>query len=187
MAAAGPAGLIVVGGVGVLVSVSDFVHTAQIMKNETGITACTVTRLLVDIAGTVLSLVGIREGVKAWRASGSGLSWTSPRLPVIEETDPKKVRFSQDSISYRFKDGSTIDDLARGLRSGQINPDDVPPIRLVERDGKLYTLDNRRLEAFRRAGVDIPYRMAMPGEIASEAWKFTTQNDGISIRVRGEP
>jgi hypothetical protein len=63
---------------------------------------------------------------------------------------------------------------------------DVPPIRLVEKDGQLFTLDNRRLEAFRRAGVAVPYRMATTEEAAAEAWKFTTQNGGTTMRVRGK-
>jgi hypothetical protein len=70
--------------------------------------------------------------------------------------DPTTVRFSQSSISYRFRDGSTIADLAEGLRSGRVRPEEVPPLRLVMRDGQYFTLDNRRLEAFRRAGVAIP-------------------------------
>ena len=101
--------------------------------------------------------------------------------------DPNEVRFSQSSISYRFRDGRTIDDLAEGLRSGRVRPEDVPPLRLVERDGGYYTLDNRRLEAFRRAGVPIPWRLATPEEVEEDAFKFTTKNGGISVRVRGEP
>jgi hypothetical protein len=100
--------------------------------------------------------------------------------------DPKNVRFCQDSCSSSFRAGGSINELADGLKSGRIKPGDVPAIRVFERDGKLFTLDNRRLEAFRRAGVEIPYRQATPEEIANEAWKFTTQNAGESIRVRGE-
>jgi hypothetical protein len=100
--------------------------------------------------------------------------------------DPNQVRFSQSSISFRFRDGGTIEDLAQGLRTGRIRSSDVPPLRLVERDGLLFTLDNRRLEAFRRAGVSIPWRMATEEEIAAEDWKFSTKNQGASIRVRGE-
>lgn len=84
-----------------------------------------------------------------------------------------------------FRDGTSINDLAAGLRSGRINPESIPAIRIFEHDGKLFTLDNRRLEAFRRAKVAIPVRMATPQEIAEEAWKFTTQNEGLSIRIRG--
>src|SRR5438094_231963 len=99
---------------------------------------------------------------------------------------PFDVRFSQKSIRFRFADGQTIDDLAEALRSGRIMPQDVPVLRLVEKDGLLFTLDNRRLEAFRRAGVEIPWRMAPSEEIAVEAWKFTTANQGASVKVRGE-
>ena len=99
--------------------------------------------------------------------------------------NPQDVRFSQASIKATFQDGTSIDDLVEGLRSGRIRPHDVPAIRVFERDGKLYTLDNRRLEAFRRASVDFPVRMATPQEIIDEAWKFTTPNDGLSIRIRG--
>ena len=51
----------------------------------------------------------------------------------------------------------------------------VEPIRLVLRDGVLFSLDNRRLVAFAAAGREIPYRMATEAEIAFE-WlrKFTT-------------
>src|SRR3712207_6432818 len=97
--------------------------------------------------------------------------------------DPDTVRFSQSSVSYRFRDGGTIDDLAEGLRTGRIRPEEIPSLRLVEREGQFFILDNRRLEAFRRAGVPIPWRLATPEEIEAEAWKFTTANGGASVRV----
>jgi hypothetical protein len=100
--------------------------------------------------------------------------------------DPNQVRFSQSSISFRFSDGSTIDDLAEGLRSGQVAPHEIPPLRLVMRGELYFSLDNRRLEAYRRAGLPIPWQMATPEEIEAEAWKFTTKNEGVSIIVRGE-
>lgn len=84
-----------------------------------------------------------------------------------------------------FRDGRSIDTLAEGLRHGHIHPHDIPAIRVFEHGGKLFTLDNRRLEAFRRAEVDVPVRVATPQEIAAEAWKFTTHNEGLSIRIRG--
>ncbi len=98
--------------------------------------------------------------------------------------NPDRVRFSQSSIKGVFANGDTIAELAEGLRNKTVNPAGIPPIRLVERDGQLFTLDNRRLEAFRRAGINIPYRMATPGEVDEEEWKFTTRNGGISVRVR---
>ena len=50
-----------------------------------------------------------------------------------------------------------------------------------------YTLDNRRLEAFRRARVDVPYIMAGPRDVSILSRRFTTQNEGMSVVVRGEP
>jgi hypothetical protein len=108
---------------------------------------------------------------------------------TTQRIDPYKVRFSQSGISYHFRQGKgTIDDLAEALRNGTVKPEDIPPIRLVEKDGLLYTLDNRRLEAFRRAGVDVPYRMATPEEIEEEVKrKFDPDAAETTIRVRGEP
>jgi hypothetical protein len=103
----------------------------------------------------------------------------------VQLLPPQSIRFSQASIQATFRDGTSITHLADGLRRGHIRPHDVPAIRIFERDGKLYTLDNRRLEAFRRAGVHVPTRLATPQEIAAEAWKFTTSNEGLSIRIRG--
>lgn len=100
--------------------------------------------------------------------------------------DPALVRFSQDSISGTFKGGGSVADLAAGLRNGTINPSDIPPINLVNREGQLFTLDNRRLAAFQQAGVPVPYQMATPEQAAAQGWKFTTQNGGTSIRIRGQ-
>jgi hypothetical protein len=108
------------------------------------------------------------------------------RIWTIARIDPQAVRFTQQTVGYRFRDGTTIDDLAESLRTGRIDPDDVPPIRIFERGGLLFTLDNRRLEAFRRARVDIPFRRATPREVISEGWKLTTTTEGRSIRIRGE-
>jgi hypothetical protein len=128
-------------------------------------------------------------GMLALLGTSGALAAPSPLRAVAAEAggtiDPALVRFSQNSVKGSFSDGGTIDELAAGLRDGSINPADVPPIRVVERDGELFTLDNRRLLAFQRAGVPIPYRFATPEEAASESWKFTTTNNGQSIRVRG--
>src|SRR3954470_21224128 len=102
----------------------------------------------------------------------------------MDSIDPHEVRFSQDSVKATFRDGGTMDELAEGLKSGSVKPEEVAPIRLFERDGKRFTPENRRLEAFRRAGVHVPYRMATPEEVQEEGWKFTTKNQGIPIRVR---
>ena len=102
----------------------------------------------------------------------------------MDTIDPREVRFSHDSINARFSDGRTIEELVIALRAGLISAEDVTPIRLVRRGGQLYTLDNRRLEAFRRAGMVIAYRIATDQEAEDEEWKFTTTNAVVSARVR---
>ena len=67
------------------------------------------------------------------------------------------IRFSQNSISSVFKDGTTIYDLIKKLKNKTIDPKLIPPIRIVEKDGLIYTLDNRRLKVFQEAGIDVPY------------------------------
>jgi hypothetical protein len=107
------------------------------------------------------------------------------RLADSGVVNPATIRFSHNSISGTFRGGGGVKDLAAELRNGTVNPGDIPAIRLVERNGNYFTLDNRRRAAFQEAGVDIPYRMASPSEIASQGWKFTTTDDGTSILIRG--
>ncbi|MGC1491118.1 MAG: hypothetical protein WA798_07060, partial [Candidatus Acidiferrum sp.] len=104
--------------------------------------------------------------------------------PPMESIDSTSVLFSQDSISSTFTDGRTLEESITGLGNGTILPADLPAIRLVNRDGLLYTLDNRRLYVFQQAGQKIPFRMATPEEIEAEAWKFTTKTGGKTIRIR---
>lgn len=100
--------------------------------------------------------------------------------------DPSKVRFSQNSIKPTFKDGGSVADLTKRLKDGTIDPKSVKPIRIVEKDGNIFSLDNRRLKAFRDAGVDIPFEKVDFNTLPKrELDKFTTTNDGTSIRVRG--
>lgn len=105
-----------------------------------------------------------------------------------DRIDPHRVRFSRRSAAFSFRDGmNTIATLAAALQAGRVDLEHFPPIRLVERKGQLFTLDHRRLEAFRRADVAIPFRMATPAEAARESWKFTTRNDGLSLEIKDEP
>lgn len=67
--------------------------------------------------------------------------------------NPQKIRYTQDSISKNFRDGSSVDDMISGLKNGSITPDDVPSIQVFKKNGVLYSLDNRRLYAFKQAGM----------------------------------
>ncbi|HKZ53980.1 MAG TPA: RHS repeat-associated core domain-containing protein [Anaerolineales bacterium] len=78
VAAIGPGALILVSGLGLLVSVNDFVNTVEIILYETGLTACTGLRLLFDVLVMALSTVGIINAVRAFLESGSVLSLEEP-------------------------------------------------------------------------------------------------------------
>lgn len=105
-------------------------------------------------------------------------------LPKTGTINPSTLRFSQDSIgdSFRAPYGS-VDDFSKGLKNGSIDPAKVEPIRIVEKDGKIFTLDNRRLYAFQQAQMDIPY-VKIDTLPKRQLFKFTTKNDGVSIELR---
>ena len=102
--------------------------------------------------------------------------------------DPNDIRYTQKSISKNFKEGGAVDDMIKGLKDGSIEPSDVEPIRIFKQDGKIYSLDNRRLYAFKQAGVsEIRVNWINPSapnysSIISK--HFTTVTDGLSIIVR---
>ncbi|MFF0561700.1 RHS repeat-associated core domain-containing protein [Streptomyces sp. NPDC004266] len=105
-------------------------------------------------------------------------------LPAAGSISPKAIRYSQDSIKGTFKDGQGFKQAIDDLVEGRTAANDFPAIRIFEKEGKIYTLDNRRLYVFKEANVPINFRRATPQEIANESWKMTTQNDGTSIRIR---
>ncbi|WP_282697158.1 RHS repeat-associated core domain-containing protein [Streptomyces sp. CC208A] len=106
------------------------------------------------------------------------------RLPAAGSISPKAVRYSQDSIKGSFKDGQSFTQAIDDLKAGRATANDFPAIRIFEHEGKIYTLDNRRLYVFKEANIPINFRRATPQEVSSESWKMTTQNEGTSIRVR---
>ncbi|HLA57368.1 MAG TPA: RHS repeat-associated core domain-containing protein, partial [Puia sp.] len=93
----------------------------------------------------------------------------------------KLIRFSQDDISLTFRDKSEVQALVDQLKSGQ--KVEIPPIRLVEKDNMIFTLDNRRLKAYQEAGVDIPY-VKLDKVPTEELDKFSTKNNGVSIEFK---
>jgi len=123
---------------------------------------------------------------RRWSGGGGGVK-AAKLIGNEGYIDPKQVRFTQDSIAGNFKekDKGSVYDLIDALKSGKVKPEDIPPIRVFEKDGKIYSLDNRRLYAFQQAGVKIRWVRADPKLVEQQLkWKFTTKNDGMSIRVR---
>lgn len=103
---------------------------------------------------------------------------------------PSEIRYTQDSISSRFsKSKKTLQETLQSLLRKGIPKRDVPMIRVVQRNGKWWSFDNRRLWVFKElekeGGCKIIKVEVVP--IDENEWrkKFTTQNDGTSVRIRG--
>lgn len=107
------------------------------------------------------------------------------------ELRPSEIFYSQDSIMNRFGDytmhgntyiGETLDQLLQG----HCNVNNIPTITVVNKYGKWYTSDNRRLWVFRKA-EEIGFLETIDVSVSSylNGNKFTTENGGTSIRVRG--
>lgn len=131
-------------------------------------------------------------------------------LNRVARLDPEKIRFTQSTYSESGKteDGAeyTVEENAQWLRE---HPDqDFPwsgPIRVFRKEsfmdewgpmtrfgytgdsknlinGEIYTLDHRRLIAYRRAGrKSIPVEWADLNIVRDQRWKFTTTTGGFSI------
>lgn len=106
---------------------------------------------------------------------------------------PSEIRFSQDSVGNTFGGytshpfrciGQTLDDIL----SGRCEVDSIPRISVMKRDGQWFTADNRRLWVFQQAekrGKIEEIYVSVTFYISFN--KFTTENNGMSVRVRGDP
>ena len=102
------------------------------------------------------------------------------------ELSPDKIRFTQNSISYKFSNGNKINKVIEEICSGFKNVNTLPYIKVVERNGSYYTFDNRHLYVYRvlhlRGRIDSVNVKLCP----LSPCKFTTKNNGKSIKVRGD-
>lgn len=70
--------------------------------------------------------------------------------PALRRMLLHTIRFTQSSVASNFKDGQPLEALVEKLRNG-MSTDELPPIRVVEQMGLLWSLDNRRLHCMREA------------------------------------
>ncbi|XP_036369109.1 uncharacterized protein LOC118767871 [Octopus sinensis] len=101
---------------------------------------------------------------------------------------PSDIRYTQDSIACKFRNGTTLTETISDLVKGTITPDGIPVISVYLKDGKYYSTDNRRLYVFKelqsRSQPDLKIRVHVTSAALPPS-KFTTLNDGQSIKVRG--
>jgi RHS repeat-associated protein len=95
-----------------------------------------------------------------YAVSGTGILVHNKALPTsrapsdLEFLNPNDIKFTQGFVSPNFSDGGTISEAVSKIRAGELKVTDFPPINIVEKNGTLFTLDNRRLVTFSAAGVD---------------------------------
>ena len=118
-------------------------------------------------------------------------AWDERSFGNSGSADPAAIFYSQDSISARFQDGSTVQQLIAKLSNGTTSAATIPPIRIFwKREwARWVTLDNRRLYAFKQAkrskpDLRIRYVKTNLQTVQRESFKFTSTNRGASIRVR---
>jgi hypothetical protein len=73
-----------------------------------------------------------------------------------EQTELKstqEIEFSQASVAPHFTDGTLIKHLTNKLLTEEIDVSAIPPIRVIYTQRRWFTLDNRRLRAFKDAFV----------------------------------
>lgn len=134
-------------------------------------------------------------------------------LPESGTVDPHRIRTTQDTATSRFsgEDAPSVLDTVRELteykrnlrearkkgkgkakgrgKSRQVIEPDIPPIGITRQtdpetgEERAFTLDNRRLYAYRRANLPINYRLT-EGRAAEELRrKYSTRDEGTSLRI----
>lgn len=100
---------------------------------------------------------------------------------------PSKIYYSQDSIRDKFENNYTLMATYNILTRHPGVMVRIPKIRVCFKNGKWYSLDNRRLWVFRRLEENgyissIAVKRVAESELPEN--KFTTTNGGTSVEVR---
>ena len=98
--------------------------------------------------------------------------------------NPKDIHFMQSSIKNTTGEFTVMGN-AEALKSGVLNPEVLRINVWKDASGKVWTLDHRRLGAFRLSGLrEVPINWATTKEVRSQMWKMITQNGGTSIKLK---
>ena len=151
--------------------------------------------------------IGIYGGMRARGYAASPLAFVDP-FGLQSSFDPAKIYFSQDSFSPCFSDGGSVDDLAAALKTDTSLAGKLDPLRLVRLEdlpsgvqqrltsqgaqaGDLFSLDNRRLSAYKQSGVSA-YAVILDQKQLRETGinidrRFSTKNAGRCCVARSLP
>lgn len=104
----------------------------------------------------------------------------------VDVVDVRDIRFSQ--VMAKNSSGQyTVVDNAKAFQVGALKPEDLPPIQVWrDTDGRVWTLDHRRVIAMKMAGNirEVPVTFVSKEIVDADKYKFATRNDGKSIFLR---
>jgi RHS repeat-associated protein len=141
------------------------------------------------------------EVVDAGRVVAEVASHADEAADALIDAKSASLKFGQASVGPRFTGpersnfkyaGWSLEEVAEGLRSGKIHPDELP-VRFIEREGVRYAINNRSLKALRMAGreptilIDItgdPYYERELTRRLAEAANLSVDLNDIPIRGR---
>jgi hypothetical protein len=111
---------------------------------------------------------------------------------AVQLVPASTVHWSQSTVSAATRGGVPLDDLAQDMAQGWSHD----PLRVIEIDGRLVSLDNRRLTAAKLLGIDVPVLISFGESLRSLRTIFRRDgifsvitirgNTGINLGMRGE-
>ena len=108
---------------------------------------------------------------------------------VERKMDPRRLKFTQATVSPNFRNGRPIFDLLNDLNSQQIDPlRELEPLDVVLYNGCWWSLSNRRLWALKHCTAALTHqplhvRVRVRQPHAEFRHKCTTTNDGASVLI----
>ena len=109
---------------------------------------------------------------------------------VEHKMDPRKVRYTQETISPNFRDGRPIYDLLNDLNTEEIDPlRELESLDVVWHNGFWRSLSNRRLWALKHCksaftGESLFVRVRIRQPDAEFRSKCTSTNDGVEVVIK---
>lgn len=138
--------------------------------------------------------IGLIGGPNLFQYSANPLSWSDPwglsprkKCECLDcppgTMDSRKIHFMQSSAKNTTGDYTVLGN-AESLAAGTLDPNILRIKVWKDPTGKVWTLDHRRLAAFRMAKKCVPIDWASKSEVENQMWKMSTKNDGTSMRLK---
>lgn len=141
--------------------------------------------------------IGLMGGVNTFQYAPNPTGWIDP-FGLAKQTpnncdcdngcpsgtmNPSKIHFMQSSAKNTTGDYTVLGN-TKSLSTNSLDANVLRVKIWKDTSGKIWSLDHRRLAAFKISKKCVPYTWATPAEVKSQMWKMTTKNGGTSIRIK---